>query len=266
MRNWQRVRRSFVVGGLVSIVALCTYFAMRTRIANRAEGTLPNALHEGAARPLGMPGSDEALRIASAEVDEKNRASHAERANFERAGWKIKTGGTPPERRLLDLDPTLLPSREGDLRAQIASTTPGEAHVANLRDIARRATRIDTRFAAVEALGRSHSDAAREALIDLLVSDDMPKSDAAHDALAARIRPESISDSSATRVALLLDDPHTSERDRDQIAFTVALTEARDRAPLAPEVVSQLQSASRVRLETARQRIASPLPAGEHRP
>src|SRR5437867_424311 len=93
-------------------------------------------------------------------VAQKNAESSRDQESFVRAGWQM-VDVPPPDQKLIKLDPSLLATREPELRQQIATNTPSEDQAANLGRIAREASEEQTRVAAIDALGRIKSDEAQ---------------------------------------------------------------------------------------------------------
>ena len=177
-------------------------------------------------------------------VDDNNRAATADRRAAEEGGWKM-VDVPPPDARLTKLDPSLLPSREAELRTQLASTTASPAEADNLAEIARRASEDQTRVLAVEALGRAGAE-GQEKLLALL--DQLPQDDRARREVIPLLRPASIDSPLAAALAARLDSGHLTEVERQQAAFTLALLSLRDGRPLPAPVYDALSEGSRALL------------------
>src|SRR2546426_225317 len=119
-----------------------------------------------AALPPSVAGPDRLAAVAKF-VAQKNAEGSRDQESFARAGWQM-VDAPPPERKLLALDPSLLASREADLRQQIASNTPSPDQAENLARVAREAREEATQVAAVESLGRIAGDEGQDQLLGLL--------------------------------------------------------------------------------------------------
>lgn len=137
-----------------------------------SDDSAPVALIDGPTLP--EPARDEPARRVAETVAQKNRAQPRSRDAFLADGWTM-VATPPPDPRLLRLDPALLEGREPELRLQLASTSLLPEHAGRVGLIARRAHAVETRIAAIEALGRAGEAGQRE-LVALLSSmrDDDP--------------------------------------------------------------------------------------------
>ncbi len=174
-------------------------------------------------------------------VDDNNRAASADRRAAEQDGWKM-VEVPPPDERLTKLDPSLLPSREAELRTQLASTTASPAEVDNLAEIVRRASEEQTRVLAVEALGRAGAE-GQDQLLALL--DQLPQDDRARREVVPLLRPASIDSPLAAALAVRLDSGRLSDVERQQAAFTLAVLSLRDGRPLPAAVQDTLSRGAR---------------------
>src|SRR5207244_6930489 len=134
-------------------------FALAGWIASNSvsprQDPVPPAQEQGpAANLLPAAGPDRAAAVAKF-VAQKNAEASRDQESFTRAGWQM-VDAPPPDAKLTALDPSLLASREPELRQQIATNTPSAGQAANLARIAREAHEEQTQVAAVEALGRIH--------------------------------------------------------------------------------------------------------------
>jgi hypothetical protein len=193
-----------------------------------------------------MPTSPDRRAAVEKFVAQKNAEERKESDAFVRAGWHIDNV-PPPDAQLLALDPSLLSTREPELRQQIATTTPSAGQAANLARIAREARDEQTQVAAVDALGRIHGDEAQDELIDLLHA--LPEGTLARREVAPLLRPRDLSDPRAARLALLLDDGALNPVERKQIAFTLSLVGLRDRSALPEAALEQLSPSARALLD-----------------
>jgi hypothetical protein len=187
-------------------------------------------------------GPDRAAAVAKF-VARKNGESH-DQESFTRAGWQM-VDVPPPDAKLVSLDPSLLGSRETELRQQIATNTPSADQAANLARIVREAQEEQTQAAAIEALGRIRSDESQDQLLDLLQT--LPEESRPRREIAPLLRPRDLSDPRAGTLAQLLDSPRLNRVERKQIAFTLALIGLRDRTALPDGV--QLSTSSRALLD-----------------
>jgi len=192
-----------------------------------------------AARPA-LPADRAASRVSAelAAVRDYNtaqqRAAMEEEEKFLEQGWSIvKT--TPPDAALVALDPTLLPAREHELRAQLESATLPDGAVDHARLIAARATEARTRRAAVDALGRNDSARAQAALRHLF---DSFGDDADKHLVVGHLRPKSVDDESTAWLVERLGKDGISDDLKKQMTFALALvslaTAGKDGDPLAP--------------------------------
>ncbi|HEX9577326.1 MAG TPA: hypothetical protein VF993_06215 [Myxococcales bacterium] len=170
-------------------------------------------------------------------VAQKNAEASRDQESFTRAGWRM-VDVPPPDARLVALDPSVLGTREAELRQQIATTTTLQA--ANLARIVREAQEDQTRVMAVEALGRIRSDEAQDHLLDLLRT--LPDESRARREIAPLLRPRDLGDPRAAALLQLLDLPDVNRVERKQIAFTLALISLRDRSPLPASVQLSAQA------------------------
>jgi len=229
----------------LALVGLVAWFASTsTSTAEQIEKT-PNPTLAGmvpAPQPPRAAGPD-SLAAVEKFVAQKN--SEGEAQKFVKAGWHIDDA-PPPDPKLLALDPSLLKSREAELRQQIATTTASGDQAGNLATIAREAQEESTQVAAVEALGRIRGDDAQEQLTDLLHT--LPDGTLARREVAPLLKPHDLSDARAAKMALLLDDPALVAVERKQIAFTLSLVGLRDQSQLPATVLERLSPAARALL------------------
>ncbi len=189
------------------------------------------------------------LRLVQDEVARLNKQSHADVESFTKAGWKMVGDVPPPDHKLVAYDPSLLKQgREAELRAQLASTIPTSATAHNVGDIARDAVDPQTRYRAVEALGRSSAPSSLQELYDLMASHTLAVGDPARGDLASLLQPSSLSDPLAPQIAKLLDDPQVTAIEKQQIAFTFALIGGRDGTSLDAETLASLSPDARALL------------------
>jgi hypothetical protein len=200
----------------------------------------------------GAPPPDKIDRQQLAQVEALVAAHNAEAGKqeetFRKAGWTM-VSVPPPDEKLVHYDPALLDARERELRMQLASTVPGRADVAHVAEIARRARLADTRFTAVDALGRVGGVEAQSALIDLLLNGNLPADDDGRRAITPLIRPTALDDPMAATMARLLDSPKLTPVERQQMAFTLALVGMRDGMTLDPSVLDSLTPGSRALID-----------------
>jgi hypothetical protein len=190
-------------------------------------------------------------------------AARQDRGGFERPGGTLVTSAAPGV-RLEGLDPALVDGHEADLRAQLATTTPRPDQARNVGEIARRAHSPELRFAAVDALGRTRGDDARDELLSLLTDGSIPAGEPAHRAIAPALRPSGLADPFAARMARLLDAREVEPGDKGGIAFTLSLLAARDGSALPADVVAPLSPDARSLLASAAARVRAPRPTGDH--
>ena len=207
--------------------------------APQMSGTVPGS--GPAVQPPSVAGPDR-LSAVQKFVAQKNAESSRQQEEFVRAGWTI-VQAPPPDPKLIALDPSLLKTREAELRQQLATTTASGDQAANLATIAREAQEEATQVAAVEALGRIRSDEAQEQLEGLLHT--LPDGTLARREVAPLLRPRDLSDSRAAKLAMLLDDSGLNAVERKQIAFTLSLVGLRDQSQLPSGVLEQLSSSVR---------------------
>ena len=236
----------------LALVALAGWLAS-TPLADRAKpaatepppqaaGTVP--AQGPAAFPPNAAGPDR-LSAVQKFVAQKNAEARAQKEAFERDGWHLDHAA-PPDAKLIALDPSLLATREADLRQQIATTTSSPDQAKNLEQIARNAREEATKAAAIDSLGRMKSDEGQDALLNLL--DALPDGSFARREIAPLLRPRDLSDPRAEKLALLLDSRSLNPVERKQIAFTLSLISLRDRSSLPESVLSQLSTDARALL------------------
>jgi len=105
-----------------------------------------------------------------------------------------------------------------------------------LRRIALAAHETATRVAAVEALGRIGTHEAQTELLALLP--ELPSDDEARRQIVPLLRPRSLDDELATRLAAQLDGTALTAVEKRQLAFTLALVGLRDGMRLPEHAVS----------------------------
>jgi hypothetical protein len=191
--------------------------------ANAGSEAAAGAAAAGTTEAAGAPDLRE--RLVAATVAERNRAGEQQQEAFHRAGWTLVTAA-PPDARLVGLDPGLLPAREGELRQQLASTVASPAAAPRLREIVKAAREPATRVAAVEALGRIGAGESQAALEQLL--GELPAEDEARRHIVPLLRPKSLDEPGAARLAGMLDSPSLTAEEKEQLAFTLALLRLRD--------------------------------------
>jgi hypothetical protein len=176
------------------------------------------------------------LREVEALIAEKNREASKDRQAFLDDGWEM-VNVPAPDQRVVGYDPKLLDQgREQELRMQMASTVPAPAETGRLAEIARRAKDEATRYAAVEALGRLNAPESTEALYEVLTEGNLDVNDSARAQIPALLRPATLDDTLAAKVAMLLDNPSLTMVEKQQIAFTLALIGLRDGMTLSAQV------------------------------
>ena len=235
----------------LALLALAAWYASSTPVVGAQQRTSASPHVAGmvpapgpAAFPQGAAGPDSSAAVGKF-VAQKNAESARERDNFVHQGWQL-VDVPPPDMRLVALDPSLLKGRERELRQQIASTVASPDEARNLAQIAREASEEPTQVAAVEALGRIHSDEAQDRLLDLLHV--LPDGTMARREIAPLLRPRDLSDPRAATLAQLLDSSELNPVERKQIAFTLALVGLRDRSELPASATDKLSGDSRALL------------------
>jgi hypothetical protein len=198
------------------------------------------------------------LADVQAVVAQKNREAGQDREAFIKDGWQM-VAVAAPDHEVIGYDPKLIDSgRERELKMQLLSTVPSPDQVRRVGEIARRAKNEDTRYAAVEAMGRLNAPEATEALYDLLTAGGLDAADAARAQIAPLLRPSALDDPMAAKVAMLLDSPLLTPVEKQQIAFTLALIALRDgmevEAPISPEaraLIEQMKALAKARFVKA---------------
>jgi hypothetical protein len=148
----------------------------------------PGVQGRGVPDPAAPPRTED--EVASfVEAEDTKRRKNPE--GFLAEGWTPVEGVPPPEPAVLQLDPGLLATRERDLRVQLETNALAEAQLENAAVIAAQAAEPRTRFAAIQALGRSRSPEAQEQLMQLF--DQLP-ADADRRMIAGYLRPSSVED------------------------------------------------------------------------
>ena len=234
----------------LALVALAGWLAS-PRLAPGAQESANAPLSAGpvpaqgpATPPPGVAGPDR-LNAVQKFVAQKNSEASAQREAFAKAGWEIRTDVPPPDMKLVKLDPSLLNGREQELRQQIASTSASPDQAQNLARIAREAQDEQTKVAAVEALGRAGDD-GQDALIDLLGN--LEDGTMARREIAPLLKPRSLDDKRAAKLAELLDSSNLNAVEKKQIAFTLSLVGLRDRSALPAGVLDKLSQDARALL------------------
>ena len=226
----------------LSLLALSGWLASSPLAQRTQQTAAPQMSGTGPAAESSSAAGPDRLSAVQKFVAQKNAESSRQQEEFVRAGWTI-VQAPPPDPQLIALDPSLLRTREAELRQQIATTTVSGDQAAHLATIAREAQQEATQVAAVEALGRIRSDEAQEQLEGLLHT--LPDGTLARREVAPLLRPRDLSDSRAAKLAMLLDDSGLNAVERKQIAFTLSLVGLRDQSQLPSGVLEQLSSSVR---------------------
>jgi hypothetical protein len=158
---------------------------------------------------------------AAAEAEKRNRQNTEHLERFLADGWEL-SDAAPPDLGVVALDPGLLPERERDLRVQLETNAIGEAQLENVRDIALAAQEERTRFAAIQALGRSDSERAQELLTDLF---DEVSTLVERRMILGFVRPGSLDDPSVDWLIGKLGAPELSFELKKQMTFSLVLAE-----------------------------------------
>ncbi len=105
-------------------------------------------------------------RSVERKVRALNRDVGKERQHFEEQGWAV-VRADEPDKEVVSLDPAALGRKEALIADQLMSGSFAGDQLARVYDIARKAAEGRTRYAAVDALGRSHDGAAQGHLMNL---------------------------------------------------------------------------------------------------
>jgi hypothetical protein len=100
------------------------------------------------------------------EVTALNQRADEERQHFEAQGWE-KVDAEKPDMEVVDLDPAALARKEALIADQLMSGSFAGERLSRIHDIALQASEERTRYAAIDALGRSHDRASQSLLMDL---------------------------------------------------------------------------------------------------
>jgi hypothetical protein len=219
---------------LAAILWWCVHSPVRVGDAGRSESQGGRDSPPGAPATAGSELEDR-VRGVAATVAARNRNIDREEQQFRRAGWTM-VASEPPDPRLVALDPTLLPTREAELRVQIASTVASPAEAPRLHQIVLQAHDAATRLAAVDALGRVGAPEAQAELEKLL--GELAPDDDARKQIVPLLRPRALDDESGTRLLALLDSPSLTPVEKKQLAFTLALVGLRDGVTVPEGAVS----------------------------
>lgn len=202
-------------------------------------------------------GSVQAQQVAAVEavVAAKNAEASQQVKAFVDDGWTIvKTA--PPDMALLSASPTLLPNREAELRAQLASAPPDKKFLSNVVTIATDAREPSTRVAAVEAIARMGAGDPQHALVS--VAKKLSPNDPARRAAFGAMRPTNMTDAFVVSMAALLDDPAVLAGERKQLASTLAMIALRDRTSLPSDVHDSMSPAARALFDDSTRALAGP--------
>jgi hypothetical protein len=216
------------------IVILLTACQSGSLIGKKVAGPSPaqTIANPNSASTSQAPAGADPNQLAQAQqaVATDNANEAADVAAFSSNGWKL-VAPQIPDPDLLAFNPSLIADgRESDLRMQLASTTPKAADVPNIVAVAQQTDNADVRVQAVQALARVEAPAAQQGLLTLATSL-APDDDARQNCIAA-LRPPSVSDAFTAQVAALINDARLSAAEQQQIAFSLALVQARDQATI----------------------------------
>lgn len=169
-------------------------------------------------KPVSLEAKAEAVQAV---VVANNAAANAQEKAFVDNGWTLTTGSSPPpDPALLSLSPSLLPSREAELRGQLLSAAPARQHLANAIVIATEAKAVETRTAAIAAIAGMGRGDPQHALVSL--GKKLGKDDPARGAAIRAIRPVDLDDPFVITHAALLDDAAFSPDEKKQLASALA--------------------------------------------
>ena len=127
-----------------------------------------------------------------------------------------------------------------------------------LAEIARASDSQQTRLRAIEALGRIRTQEAQETLLSLVFDPNFTEDEPARRGVVPRLRPRSLDDPFAAKMAELLDHPAILDAEREQIAFTLGLVGLRDGTVLPDSVSRSLSPESRALLDVMKARALDP--------
>lgn len=160
------------------------------------------------------------LEEAARETEERNRENVARMAAFEEEGWEAVEVDDPPDEELMNLSPSLVGAREGELQMQIQSNSFSAEMLPRLSGIALATQDEKTRYVALEALGRSDEGDARLLLMDAFdrIDDEESRSQ-----ILGYLMPANTDDEIATFLREQVADPALSRRLRLQASFPLAV-------------------------------------------
>jgi len=154
-------------------------------------------------------------------VATKNAEERKELQKFEAEGW-TPVAAPSPDLPLLSLDPRLLPTREKELRKQLETNSLQDDQLDNAMVIATDAEEPRTRTAAIQAIGRSNSERAKELVLQLF---DEVEDDNDRRLVLGYVRPESLDDPSVNWLISKLGEPHLADDFKKQMTFSLVLAE-----------------------------------------
>jgi hypothetical protein len=220
-------------------------------IVETAVKTQPGAFAKDGvrAKASGPEGSrDQTRSEVGALVAERNAEASREAQAFVGDGWTL-VEAPEPDPLLVSSSPVLLPQRESELLAQLASAPPGPEYLENVVEVAVRAKELHTRVAAVEAIALMGDGRPQRELLGLMSR--LPPEDEARRIVVSRLRPLVSEDSTALAMAALLDSAQVTPEEKEQVAWTLALVNLGDRAPWPPALNSAVSPHARALLERA---------------
>ena len=183
----------------------------------RAPETTSKAALAPQATPEKPATRDEVEKLVAA----KNAEERKELDRFAAEGW-TPVAAPSPDLSLLSLDPRLLAGREKELRKQLETNSLQDDQLDNAMTIATDAEEARTRTAAIQAIGRSNSDRAKELILQLFddVEDDNDRR-----LVLGYVRPESLDDPSVNWLISKLEEPHLADDFKKQMTFSLVLAE-----------------------------------------
>lgn len=140
-------------------------------------------------------------------------------SQFLKDGWQ-PINEDPPDEELINLNAYLFRNQEELLSDYILSNSFGDAQADQLASVFLNATQEKTKYAAIEALGRSFSSASQQKLLDLYYQTDSQKF---KEQILPLIRPDHEGDAAYKMLISVAHDSSESQSRRDQAIFSLLI-------------------------------------------
>ena len=206
-RYWPKALVACVIAAAVAVLYPRARTVAQRSPSNQGPASSASALGDGSPQQVG------------AMVAGLNEAQAAERRGFEKAGWSF-VKEAPPDESVIALTDDALSKDEGAVFTQIQSNSFSGEQLDRLAILAQKSTAPRIRYAATDALGRSHDEHAQELLRDLYRS--APHDDVKDQAIQL-VRPRNLDDGASRFLAGILSDRDAPEGHRRQASFALAM-------------------------------------------